>query len=737
MINTSAAYKTAITAPVRRVRPKVHLEIQSPDLQYTGAGGTPSTYMVSRPAEFYDGVTATADRYATWETNRWILDGTVLPLTINSAGTYTAWKGEVGLIDNTLCSAAGAYGTAQGAWVGLSGVNVLQAVKITWPDADIDGYAVDFSVAIASGGTEYVRQYVTGNTERSVLITGFTVYMPDAIGIDVTKWSIPGRRARFLEIFAGYLLDWDADDIQSMTVTQTAQVSCMNLPYGTANLTFDNSNGLFDPRNKDGIFQSLEERQPIQISLGVDLPTGGGVEYVPLGVYYQHERAWGTTDSNLTMKWDLVDILGLLSTRTYTAPDVLPTSLLGWVKSLTGQLGGGLAGCYHVDSSYANTALTTTSEEVDGKNCGDILRWICQATGTFPRADAETGYLTVEPMWDQGRDLTLDNMDSQPSLAANDTIGSIIFQLGTGDQQENLIVTGNESVSATNVTVANPFLTTNAQALVAARHILITYGGNRIIATGRGDPSSEVGDVSTVELKDGSGASARLVSQTLNYQNGILASCRSELIQPDGVLLYKHCEIITTSGTWTAPSGVTQLYVILVGGGQGGGHGASGNTSYSLFDIPDNGWAVGQWGADGTDGSGGKVWYGTININEQQNFSVSIGAGGVAPTSNTQQTPTDGGNTTFGGYSSANGHVYTPSFTDIDSTNAYGRSGAATPTENRGDGGKGGRGGYPGGDHWHTEAGGHTTCIDHEDPGPGNRGQSGTAGCVVVYYNKQ
>ena len=722
MIETSDAYKEAIVAPVRRVRPRIQLDIQDPGLVYGTVSGS-GQFVASKPKEIYDGKTAVADQYASFETNRWILDGKTVPLTTNAAGTVSTWSGESGYVTSAMCTTAAKFSSTQRFQLAISGVDILQALRINWPDSDLDGYATDFTVSVQQGGTAYYTESISGATSPVTILRGFTVYVPDLIVVTVTKWSLPGRRARLVEIFAGYSDTWDGDMIQSITVSQSAQISCMNLPYGTATVVFDNTDNLFDPRDKGSLFLSLEERQPLPIELGVDLEDGT-TEYVSTGVFYQHERAWATTDSVMTMKWDLVDILGLLSTRSYEAPETLPTTLGGWVASLCGQLGDTLSGNYHVDPDYAGLSLTCDTEDVEGKNCGDILRWVCQATSTFPRADAEDGRLTVEPVWKQGRELTLDNLTDLPTLSANDNIGSIIFQLG--DDLDDIVIAGNESVSATNVTVSNPFITTQAGALAAARNILITYGGNRITASGRGDMSSEVGDVSTVELKDGSGASARLVSQTLNYQNGVLSGCRSELLQPNGNLLYENVEILTTSGTWTAPSGVTELYVILVGGGQAGGHGGRGTYPTSLF-FQDNSWQVGETGATGEDGSGGSVWYGTLNINDSQSFAVTIGAGGTAASSGTD--PVDGGETTFGTHSSADGRVYSPAFTDINSGNSYGRSAAKTPTANRGDGGKGGAGGRAGAIHWHNNK-----AIDYEAPGNGSAGTSGTAGCVIIYY---
>ena len=144
------------------------------------------------------------------------------------------------------------------------------------------------------------------------------------------------------------------------------------------------------------------------------------------------------------------------------------------------------------------------------------------------------------------------------------------------------------------------------------------------------------------------------------------------------------------SGSWTAPAGVTQLRVIIAQGGQGSSPGQDGYVGGS-GNLPGSGVAAGE-GQPGVAGQGGKIWYGTININPQQVFEVTIGQGGAPSTA--YGTPGSiGGETTFGSYSSANGHVYPLGFTDVASGNSYARTGVQAPVNGTGDGAAGGTGG--------------------------------------------
>ena len=383
-----------------------------------------------------------------------------------------------------------------------------------FPTAAYDGVPSDFKIEVKQGGTAYFTQEFSGNTASQIHLDGFTVYNPDAIRVTVTKWSIPRRRIRVPEIIPGLLEQWTGRMIAEFSLKHQGDVSCMTLPYGTCTIKMDNLDRRFEPRSKNGVFQSIEERQGIPVSLGVQLEDGS-VEYKSVGVFYQYSGGWKTGDNGVTMQWDLVDIVGLLADREFMPPSSLPTTLSGWIAALVAQLGENFENMYTVDPDYSNATVSVRSaEDVVGMTCGDILRYVCMATGTWPRADAETGYLAAEPMWNQGSKITLSNLVNYPTMKANNDIAAIIFTLNDGNNTQ-YIVSGNSTASSETKSVQNPFIKTIEQALSAARAILSTYGGNKLEIVGRGDPASEIGDVDVVWLNESSATTARRIQQDL------------------------------------------------------------------------------------------------------------------------------------------------------------------------------------------------------------------------------
>ena len=737
MINATEQYKAAIVGTARRIYIKAVVDISDPDMVLPDPTAT-STAPWTKPAELHDRVMDAPARYATLEPNRWLLDG--------SFNIFPDWyqvPENMGYTMDALSGADGAFEEPQVLTQPIERAGILQAFSVYFSPDELDGVAADFTVEVVQGSTAYFSETITGNTKSSVAFEGFTVQNPDLIRLTVTRWSLPGRRVRVTEILPGVYEEWTDKMLASFSTTQQADFSCITLPYGTMHLSLNNVTKRFEPRRKNGLFASIEDRQGIEALIGVKLPSGG-VEYKRVGVYYQYGDGWKTSNNDMSIDWALVDIVGLVAERTYLPPATLPTTLEGWISSVVAQLGDNFRSKYHVDPAYAKKPVTAKDKAaVTGKKCGDILRWACMATGTFPRADAETGCLTAEPLWNQGNKTLLTALSAYPTMKANESVASLIFTLADGTQY---VVSGNSTSSEKTITIENPFIHTSAEALTAARLILSCYGGNVIETTGRGDPSGEVGDVDTIWLDESSATTARRKVQTFSISDGVLQGCQSTLLQADGSYLYEAFAVIRQDGAWQAPEGVARLRVVIGSGGQGGGRGQDGFVGGS-GNIPGSGVSSGE-GEPGVDGQGGRIWYGVIDINPGQIFEVKLGSGG-APGSVYGSAGSLGTDTTFGPYSSANGKYYETGYTDIANGQVFARTGVPVPLPGTADGGKGGKGGEPGEGYWEQLFWDHDNDGDGKPdsrgwefvvtkpPGPGQPGVPGASGFVMVTWDKE
>src|SRR5699024_3016555 len=122
----------------------------------------------------------------------------------------------------------------------FSDVSILQACSVYFPDNEYDGVPENFSVEVRQDGIAYYRKEFKGNTSASVFVDGCAVNTPDAIRATVTKWSIPSRRMRVVEIVPGLYEEWGGDMLAAFSLKHQGDISCVSLPYGTCAIKIDN-----------------------------------------------------------------------------------------------------------------------------------------------------------------------------------------------------------------------------------------------------------------------------------------------------------------------------------------------------------------------------------------------------------------------------------------------------------------------------------------------------------------
>lgn len=516
MIESTAAYKSAVTGTVRRTYVRAAVGIIDPDVEFTSVDGSAQA-SYSQPEQVYDTTFDSGDTVMSLELNRVLLDGSFTPLQSDDVR-------QVGYVGQELSGDDGSFEEPQTVTLSFSGVETLQAITLGFSAKPYDGVPLAFTVTCGSKSWSY-----TTNHASRVIIEDFTESSPTSITLTIESWSIPGRRMRVIEIYPGLYEEWTLDDLYALSITQQANFASTALPYGTCQLSVDNTDRRFEPSNPEGIFKSIEERQGVDISIGVEL-TSGSVEYKHVGKYYQYSGGWKTGRNDMTIDWSLVDIIGLLSSREYIPPTTLPTTVDGWIASIVGQLGTLFTNAYAVDESLASKTLSPDSREnVTGKKCSDIIMWVALAAGGYAVAD-NRGRLAIKELPTDGGTVTLDNIIDYPTVSANQDIAFISFTLhdGSGTQY---IVDGTAAASSNTISVDNPFIKTQTAADAAAAIILAFYGGNAYSTTGRGDPASEVGDVDTLSITDEISATARRVSQTFAYSEGVLQGCQATFIE--------------------------------------------------------------------------------------------------------------------------------------------------------------------------------------------------------------
>ena len=337
------------------------------------------------------------------------------------------------------------------------------------------------------------------------------------------------------------------------------------------------------------------------------------------------------------------------------------------------------------------------------------MRNLAIATGTWLHIDAETGNIIFGELKEKGKKITLDNMVNYPVIMPNQNYSDFVFTLYSMVDSKvvktKYVVQGYEKNSSKTANIDNPFIQTPSAAETAAKYMLATFGGNKIEIIGRGDMCSEIGDLDRIWLDRSNAISARRIEQEFSLTDGVLKNEKSVFVVPDVVLEYKESITFLESGTWSVPSDVTQIKLILIGKGQDGGHGTPG--SYEKL------------GEKGTDGVGGKVWVGIVNVS---------GIASIKITFENKDVRTDLGQ------NSADGIIYPLGYAGIPGQ-VYARTGVESPEYGSGDGGVGGIGGELGLKREIKNEDGTITEIIDSVPGEGNPGVIGASGRAIIMWN--
>lgn len=748
MLKPSDAANRALTARRRQMTARATFDLRDPDAVVTGAQ-TNTNGKYSQIAQVYDAITEQNDlKIGTLEKDRMQLDGSWALPPNNPADLAEEQMGWwCGTVSGADCGFAEPYPYLEITFTGLS---VLQVFTLWFSQNAYDGYGVAFRLDVYSADTLAYTRTVTENTEYKVVLDKFAVYDPTRVRVTVMRWSRPYCYPRITDMFLGLFEQWTGREIASLDVLTESTFTGLKLPYSTCDLRVYNRNHRFDPYAPDSIFQSIEERQAIPIDWGVYLPDGK-IEWIPGGWYYQQSGGWEI--KGLTVKWSLVDIIGMLVKRNYNPPEVLPTTLSGWVASIVACLGVNLAERYVVDDDVKDLELTAEVEDVQDKTCGEVLRFACQATATWAHQDFATGFLHVSKRgYEAGANITGSNMPSWPVMEANDEIADITFKLDEGE----VTFPGTNTESDTSLTINNPFVHTTDDARRVVSNVLSQYGGRKFTIRSRGNPASETGDIDTVATAFGTSISARRYKHQLKLENGVMRNLPAYLIQTATDKRYDHKIILIGAGKWQAPAGVTRVFIQLVSGGNGGDGGMGGSYVKGGGERENT---------PGTGGYGGLVYAREIQINAQQSFDYACGAGGKGGAGGKKQewagwqsgpgkaaTPgepgTAGQQTTFGAYSSANGVRYEIGITDVDTGAFYGAKGAdgleqknnpgkdaEEHTGNGGDGGDSGTHAYYTSEHHSFDEGGGISYQVWGDIRDGQPGGDGADGVIIVQYN--
>lgn len=215
--------------------------------------------------------------------------------------------------------------------------------------------------------------------------------------------------------------------------------------------------------------------------------------------------------------------------------------------------------------------------------------------------------------------------------------------------------------------------------------------------------ADDAGDVlSQYHPYDGNMVQTCIESLDITLSGNLVANMTSLVgyIPPDisQIEYYDTFEILTGTGTWTAPKGAKNGRAVLIGGGTGGQNGTNGKHGKQVNQPASSEARASKYqlggdpGKGGQPGTPGKVLQVELDLSSVQSYSYQCGqagTGAVNPGTDVQSNGNVGGKTTFGDYSSESGSVPESGFTNPLNQTTYAQKGDPGV-----DGAKGGDGGY-------------------------------------------
>lgn len=184
---------------------------------------------------------------------------------------------------------------------------------------------------------------------------------------------------------------------------------------------------------------------------------------------------------------------------------------------------------------------------------------------------------------------------------------------------------GGSTIEITNQTFINQL-----NSISVARRLLNYYGVTETLTTDIQVEDEKPGQLVDITNPYNERVWAYISEMTITGLATAKARCQmlANFTPTKGGNNYNEYELLTASGSWTVPDGVTMIRAQIGGGGQAGyngGRGQNGTTGNTAADNPGKG---GEGGAKGLGGAPGKVAAYNIAVSPGDVVTVTIGTGG-------------------------------------------------------------------------------------------------------------
>lgn len=340
-------------------------------------------------------------KYATLETNIWVLDGSfdVLP---NSE------FGEQGYIGTELSGDDGYYSDVPTITISFPQVftDVVPGLTITWAEA-YNEWASNFTVTAYNGSTEVAQKVVTNNTSVKSVVD-FDINNYDKIVIEIQKWGLPHRRARVKEIILGIVKTYDKSDFMDFSHTNTVDPLSAVSPKSEIRFSVKNLDGEYNPDNPQGIAKYMLDRQLITARYGYKL--GNEIEWIKAGTFFLSE--WEMPQNGITATFTARDSLEyMMDVYTGTTSGTLYEIATAAFNQAGLPLMSDGTNRWVIDSSLQAINAPSEVDLGDSTTIMEILQYCANAACCVFYQDRD-GLIHIEPLTESKTDYQINRFNS-------------------------------------------------------------------------------------------------------------------------------------------------------------------------------------------------------------------------------------------------------------------------------------------------------------------------------------
>jgi len=415
METTSANYKTDIEKKLRNFSYiKIIINMADPTTADT------NTTVDNDHAYFSDVTTTdkalnTSNTYATMEHNRLVLDGTqVCPPEIGDPIDLYQ-----GYVSSSISDASGSFPISPKITTTFPSLVHFAALSFAF-DVATECYPSDLQIISYNGVT--VVEDITCHPTSSKFITPLGVPSSgycDKIEVIFKTMVTPHRRARMAYMVFGLMKEWTDSTITTSTLKRETDLLNSVLPVHTLEFTSIDVNKEYNLDNPTGMWQYIEQLQPITILYGYQLDSGI-VEWVTGGhIFTNGEMTSESSGALSTITFFGESLLEQLKTTYYKGVySVAPVSLYTLAQNVLTfanlpALSDG-SSAYYIDPSLSTIM---TSCPLPEKQVNELLQLIANAGRCVLYTDRD-GRINIRHIDETLVDFTLDfdNMKTIPKV---------------------------------------------------------------------------------------------------------------------------------------------------------------------------------------------------------------------------------------------------------------------------------------------------------------------------------